>query len=117
MQSTKAIPYVSFVDNYNDGDMARDLSDRRSVSSTLHLLNGVLVDWQCKKQRDSTNNTSGSETRSLFHGIQRSNMIRNLCTTIGFGIGDPTATYEDNQATIKSVLADRMASSTLRLIV
>ena len=104
----KTNPYISFIDNYNDGDLARDLRDRRSVTSTVHLFNGVIVDWQSKKQRDSTANTSGSETRSLYHGMQRSNIIRNLCTTIGYGIGEPTATYKDNKATIQSVLADRI---------
>jgi hypothetical protein len=36
--------------NTSDADHARDISDRRSTTSTIHLLYGVAVSWLCKKQ-------------------------------------------------------------------
>jgi hypothetical protein len=32
-----------------DTDYAHDIRDRRSITSHLHILNGVIVAWKCKK--------------------------------------------------------------------
>ena len=36
--------YSNFFHKYRDADHARDISDRRSVTSTVHLFNGTIID-------------------------------------------------------------------------
>ena len=93
---------------YNDGDFGRDLKDRRSISSNIHTLNGVAIDWKAKKQQRVAEHTNGSEVRALFQGVKQTYCLRNFMLSIGFPICQPTPTYEDNQATIKQVLKDRI---------
>jgi hypothetical protein len=42
--------YGNALVNSADANHARDIRDRRSFSSSLHLLNGTVVAWSCKKQ-------------------------------------------------------------------
>ena len=37
--------YYNFLHTYCDSGHARDPSDRRSVTSTVHLFNDTLIDW------------------------------------------------------------------------
>jgi hypothetical protein len=46
--------------NSNDADHARDIRDRRSISSSHNILSGVVVAWRCKKQVISTLHSLGS---------------------------------------------------------
>jgi hypothetical protein len=56
--------------NTSDADHARDIRDRRSTTSTIHLLNGVAVSWLCKKQSVSTLHSTGSEIIALATGAK-----------------------------------------------
>ena len=93
----------------HDSDLARDLRDRRSVSSSVHEINGVAINWDCKKQRNVAEHSNGSEIRALYHGVRKTYCIRNFLMSIGYGLRHPTPTYEDNLATISQVLRDRIA--------
>lgn len=93
---------------YHDADLARDLRDRKSVNSSIHEMNGVAIDWICKKQHTVAEHSNGSEIRALFNGVRKTFCIRNFMTSIGSPICLPTPTYEDNQATIKQVNKDRL---------
>lgn len=93
---------------YHDGDLARDLRDRRSVNSSIHEMDGVEIDWMCKKQNTVAEHSNGSEIRALFSGVCKTFCIRNFMTSIGYPICLPTPTYEDNQAMIKQVEKDRL---------
>jgi hypothetical protein len=98
--------------NSADDDHARDIRDRRSVSSSPHLLNGVVVAWSCKKQALSTLHSTGSEIISLTTGVKKTIHIRDFTYSVGYPMGDPTATMEDNQKTIKCVCASRLQTNT-----
>jgi hypothetical protein len=93
--------------NFTDSDNARDLQDRRSVSSSIHLLNGVASMWNCSKQASTALHSTGAEIRALHKGVRFSIFARNFLAGIGYPHGKPVITYEDNQATVASVLADR----------
>ena len=103
-------PPPIFSDNtaYADGDLARDLVDRRSVTSTVHLYNGVAHDWYCGKQPITADCTNGSEIRALHTCIRRVIIHRRFLTSAGFPVGPPTRAFEDNSATISQVLKDRL---------
>ena len=94
--------------NYNDADLARDLQDRRSVTSTLHTLHGVAVSWTCKKQTETALHSNGAEIRALATGVKQTIGIRQFFTNLGISISDPTPTHEDNMATIQQVIKDRL---------
>lgn len=94
--------------NYNDADLARDLQDRRSVTSTLHTLHGVAVSWTCKKQTEMALHSNGAEIRALSTGFKKTIGIRQFVTNLGMPISNPTPTHEDNMATIQQVVKDRL---------
>jgi hypothetical protein len=56
--------------NTSDADHARDIRNRRSTTSTIHLLNGVAVSWLCKKQSVSTLHSTGSDIIALTTGAK-----------------------------------------------
>ena len=108
--STSSTTSPTFPDNvaYADGDLGRDLVDRRSVTSTVHLYNGVAHDWYCGKQPVTADCTNGSEVRALHTCIRRVIIHRRFLTSGGFPVGPPTRAFEDNSATISQVIKDRL---------
>jgi hypothetical protein len=101
--------------NYVDADHARDIHDRRSVSSSIHILNGVFIAYRCKKQTTSTLHSTGSEIVSLSAGVKKTIHIRDFLGSVGYPVGDATPTFKDNQATIKSIKASRLHENTRHL--
>ena len=99
--------HSDLLENFDNADFARDLRDRRSVTSTVHLLNGVAVMWSCSKQTSTSLHSTGAKIRALHKGVRGSIFARNFLAGIGFPHGRPVVTYEDNQATVAAVLADR----------
>jgi hypothetical protein len=61
--------YGNVLVNSANANHARDIRDRRCVSSSLHLLNGIIVAWSCKKQNISTLHSTGSKIISLWSGV------------------------------------------------
>ena len=41
--------YSNFLHKYCDADHARNIYGRRSVTSTVHLSDGTIIDWCAKK--------------------------------------------------------------------
>jgi hypothetical protein len=64
--------------NSADADHACDIRDRRSVSSSLHLLSGVIVAWSCNNKSISTVHSTSSEIIYLSSGIKKTIHIHNL---------------------------------------
>jgi hypothetical protein len=98
--------------NTSDADHARDIRDRRSTTSTIHLLNGVAVSWLCKKQSVSALHSTGSEIIALATGAKGTINGRTFFSGLGYTIAGATDTMEDNQATIKCILSSRIHSNT-----
>ena len=99
------------VTNMNDADNARDLANRRSVNSILHLYNGTAQNWINRKQSVVMRHSTSSELRCFYCGVEYSVYLRQFASSIGYPIGSPILTYEDNQATIACVLANRVSNN------
>jgi hypothetical protein len=63
--------YGMILINSADMDHARDIRDRRSVSSSLCLLNGVVVSSKCKEQDKTTLHSTGSKIVSLASAVKK----------------------------------------------
>ena len=84
----------------------RNIADRDSVTPTVHLFNDTLIYWCSSKQPETPRISSNTETRAIYTGVLDQNWIRDFFRSIGYPIGPPPKLYEDNQATIKRVMAD-----------
>ena len=49
-ETRKNKEHSNFLHKYSDSDHAMDISHRPSVTSTVHILNGTIIDWCTKKQ-------------------------------------------------------------------
>jgi hypothetical protein len=101
--------------NTSDADHARDIRDRRSTTSTIHLLNGVAVSWLCNKQSFSTLHSTGSEIITLATGAKGTINGSAFFSVLGYHIACATDTMEDNQATSKCILSSLIHSNTRHL--
>ena len=100
--------YYNFLHKYCYLYHARYLSDRISVISEVHLFNGTLIEWCSKKQSDTSRRSSNEQTIAMYTGVTDQNWIRNFFRSIDYPIRPPPILYQDNQATIKKFLADRI---------
>ena len=69
-------------------------------------MNGVIIDWDFKKQSQVSEHSNGSEIHALYNGIIKTHFICNFLLSIGFPFNKATLTYEDNKTTISQVLKD-----------
>ena len=53
--------YSNFLHTYCDANNAKDLSDRCSFPSQVHLFNGTLIDWCNNKQYETSRISSNAE--------------------------------------------------------
>ena len=100
--------YSNFLHTYCDADHARDISHRRLVTSTVHLFNVTPIDWCARKKSETPRIISNAETRAIYTGVLDQKCIREFFRSIGYTIWPSSKLYEDNQATIKRVMADRI---------
>ena len=80
----------------------------QGVYLTGHLFNGTVFDWCAKKHSETSRSSSTSETRAMYTEVLDQNWIRDFFRSIGYTIVPPSNLYEENQATIKRVMADRI---------
>ena len=98
----------SGLEAWADSGFARDVSSRRSTTSTTHKWSNVAFAWQCVKQPEPGASTNDCEMRSLFHASRKTITYRNTLQSLNESQTSPTPTFEDNAATIKQVLNDRL---------
>jgi hypothetical protein len=101
--------------NSIDADYARNISDRHSVTSYIHLLNGILVALKCKKHAVSTLHSTGSEITAHTSGAKKTVHLRDYAASLGYPFGVGTPTLKDNQGTIKSVRSYHIHDNTRNL--
>jgi hypothetical protein len=89
--------------NSSNADYARAIRDRQSITSHIHLLNGVAVAWKCKKQNISTLHSTGSEITSLTSGVKKTLHLRDFVSSLGYPIDTGIPRLEDSQGTIRSI--------------
>jgi hypothetical protein len=107
--------YGTSIINSADADHARDIRERRSVSSSLHLLNGVLIEWKCKTQSTSALHSTCPEIISLSEGVKTTGHIHDFGSSVGYPFREGTTTLEDNQGTIKTAESSRLHTNTRHL--
>jgi hypothetical protein len=105
---------TSFI-NSADADHHCDIRDRHSVSSSLHILNSVLVAWKCNNQSMYRLHSTGSEIISLSEGVKTTGNILDLLSSMVYPFRDGTITIEDNQGTIKTGKPSRLYTNTHHL--
>jgi hypothetical protein len=101
--------------NAEDADYARNIHDRCSVTSHIHLLNRVVGAWTCKKQSITTYHSTDSEITSLTSGVKKKNHIRDFASSLGYPFGAGTPTLDDSQGTIRAIKASCIHDNTRHL--
>jgi hypothetical protein len=99
--------YGTVLVNTADAEHTWDIRVRRSITSSTHLINGVAIAWKCKKQAATTLHSNGSEITSLTSGAKKTNHLLDFLASIGYPVGAPNPTFEDNQGNIKAIRASR----------
>ena len=58
VEITKDQEYSKFLHKYCDADNARDISDRRSVISIVHIFTGTVIEWCARKKSETSGSSS-----------------------------------------------------------
>ena len=66
-----------------DGDFAKDVATRRSVTVVVHEYNNVSFAWKVVKQNGVAHHTNGAELRAFFTGIKRTKVFRRFFESLG----------------------------------
>jgi hypothetical protein len=98
-----------------DADHDRDIRDRRYITSSIHIINGVAIAWKCKKREVTTLHSTGSEITSLTSGVKNTNHLRDVLASLEYPVGAPTPTFEEDQGTAKAIRASIIHDNTRHL--
>jgi len=88
--------------------LAKDIATRRSVTDVVREYTKVVYAWKVVKQSGIVLHTNGSEIRSFFKGIKRTILFRRFLESVGKPVKGPTPAYEDNDAAILQIKADKL---------
>ena len=91
-----------------NSNLARDVANRRSVTTFVHKYNGIAFAWKSKKQNDVVDCTKRAEIQASFMEINRVIQYRIFKTSLGSPICQPTPVYEDNDPVISQVKQDKL---------
>ena len=86
---------------YADADFANQLSNRRSTSGRVIMLNGASVMWASRQQRTVALATAEAEVTSLTDLGKGIVWLRRLLTDLGTPPRHPTPALEDSKSAIK----------------
>jgi hypothetical protein len=98
-----------------DADYAKDLDDRKSISSGLHTIGGTLVNWESKKQDCVTLSSTESELYSLSKGACENKFITMLLDEVFRHASEKRLVgwmYEDNMGAIHLVKNQHVGART-----
>ena len=77
-RNKKTKEYSNFIHTYFDVDHARDIADRLSVTSTVHLFNGTLIDWCSKRKILNLKKKFQCRNKKNLHRTVRSKLDQNI---------------------------------------
>ena len=84
-----------------NADHASEQRTRRSVSSLLTLLHGVVVDWKVEQQGCLTTSSTDAETLATYAGSRKSAFYYALTKFLDLPwAGEPITIYQDSQPCI-----------------
>jgi hypothetical protein len=98
--------------NRSNSDYARDIHDRRSITSHIHLLNGVAVAWKCKKQTISNLNSTGLDITSLISRVKETLHLCDFVSSLVYPIGTGIPRLKEIQGTICAIKYSRIHENT-----
>eukprot|EP00957_Ditylum_brightwellii_P027140 2052201-Ditylum_brightwellii.AAC.1 len=67
--------------------------------------------WDISKQGEPTAATFSAELFALHKGVIKVSDIRNFSSSLGYSIGKPSLSYEDNTGTTKAITSDKITSN------
>ena len=79
---------------YVDADHARDTRTRKSVSSIMAAIYGVIVHWIMAKQTCVAAHSTDAEIRAYFSGVQLNKYLRCVQTLLRHDMSKPTIIYK-----------------------
>ena len=100
---------------FADADQGRDISDRRSISSALWMINNVLIHWICKKQAMIGLSSNHTEMITLLQCVKTTAVLRRSLFQLGFPQIGPTTIHEDNQPLIDEIHNNKITSTARHL--
>lgn len=91
------------ITSFSDADFAADKHDRKSLTGGVILLNGMAVNWICKKQGGVSLSTMEAEFVAASEVARELLGIREMLNEFGVSIKLPMSMNVDNRAAIKQV--------------
>jgi hypothetical protein len=86
--------YITILVHTVDADHSMDICDLRSFTPSIHILNGVVIAWKCKKQAVTTLHFTGSEIPHLLSQDDESSS--RLAFQSRLSSSAPMPTFEEN---------------------
>lgn len=83
-----------------DADWGGDLTDRRSTTGYVFLLNNHVISWKSHKQTSVATSSTEAEYQALSSATKEVLWLRMFMNEIGFEQQSPTTIQQDNQSTI-----------------
>lgn len=94
---------------YSDADWAGDLTDRKSTSGSIVVINGIPTVWKSQKQTGVALSSCESEYIALSECTKLTKWVRMLLGELGLLEDGPTVVLEDNTGTIKWSNSEKMS--------
>ncbi|CAI5711694.1 unnamed protein product [Peronospora destructor] len=98
--------------SWSDSDFAANKADRKSITGGVLTMNGVIVQWICKKQTGVSLSTMEAEFTSASHVGRELLGLREMLKEIGLPVTEPMSMLMGNQAAIKQLECEGSMSST-----
>jgi hypothetical protein len=83
-----------------DADWGGDLTDRRSTTGYIFLLNDHIISWRSHKQTSVATSSTEAEYQALSSATKELTWLRMFMGEIGFQQNAPTPIEQDNQSAI-----------------
>ena len=103
---------------FSDSDWANDTDKRLSVGGHVFVLYGGIVEYSCKKARNTAMSSQEAEWYAACDATKAGKYLRNLYQELGIMGNEPMPILEDNQGCIrfatKSIISSAMRHIDLR---
>lgn len=85
---------------YSDSDWANEVTERRSMSGYVFLLEGTAITWSATRQKTIALSTVEAEYMSQCEAGREATWLRRFLKELGFDVNSPTIIHCDNQGAI-----------------
>jgi hypothetical protein len=97
-------PLGSYVTHFVDANLMHDLTNGRSMTGILHLMNKTPIDWFSKKQATVEVATYSSEMITMRTCIEQIIDLRTTLRYLGVPIRGKSYVFGDNESVVKSAI-------------